>query len=331
MNTEETRNPEPDAPAADRETVGQLLRTAREKRGKTLRDVADYLRIRMLYLEALEESRFKDLPGPAYALGFLRSYANYLGLDASKMVAHFKAEKSDLKKKTELVFPEPLPVKSFSTSALILSGILLLGIFYAGWWYLSDRGTEVLETARLETPGQAEPANGGDNNSGAETADAPAPVMPVPPQAAETASAPESAPPPVPAQPEAAASVQPAPAAATPPAAAREPASAAPAPAIPAAPATAVTPPAAASAAGGIVVEATGESWLELYTPEGETLFRGLMQPGMVQRLPDRNKVVLTTGSAGALTITVDGRQLEPLGPLGALRRNITIPAGDDS
>jgi cytoskeletal protein RodZ len=59
--------------------IGASLRTAREKRGLTAEDVHMSLRIRERYLRALEEERWELLPGDAYAKGFLRTYAEFLG------------------------------------------------------------------------------------------------------------------------------------------------------------------------------------------------------------------------------------------------------------
>ena len=74
------------------DTVGAELRAARLKRGEDLRSIAAALRIRREQLEALEEGRHDDLPGRAYAIGFVRSYAEFLGLDVSHVVDRFKFE-----------------------------------------------------------------------------------------------------------------------------------------------------------------------------------------------------------------------------------------------
>ncbi len=71
---------------------GQDLRTARLRRGDDLATVSRYLKIRKDHLEALEEDRIEALPGRTYAVGFIRSYADYLGLDAVQCVERFKAE-----------------------------------------------------------------------------------------------------------------------------------------------------------------------------------------------------------------------------------------------
>jgi cytoskeleton protein RodZ len=74
------------------ETVGQDLRTARLRRGDDLASVSRVLKIRRDHLEALEEDRLEALPGRTYAVGFVRSYAEYLGLDVNQCVERFKAE-----------------------------------------------------------------------------------------------------------------------------------------------------------------------------------------------------------------------------------------------
>lgn len=74
------------------DTVGQDLRTARLRRGDDLASVSRVLKIRKDHLEALEEDRPDALPGRTYAIGFIRSYADYLGLDAVQCVERYKAE-----------------------------------------------------------------------------------------------------------------------------------------------------------------------------------------------------------------------------------------------
>ena len=66
--------------------LGADLKAAREHKGLDLREVADELRIRHVHLQAIEEGYFDDLPGPVYAVGFVRSYAEYLGLDGEVAV-----------------------------------------------------------------------------------------------------------------------------------------------------------------------------------------------------------------------------------------------------
>ena len=86
--------PVADLPVADLpvERVGQVLCKARQRKGKQLGEVWLELKIRPQHLIAIEEGRFEALPGRIYAIGFVRSYAAYLGLDAEDCVHRLKAE-----------------------------------------------------------------------------------------------------------------------------------------------------------------------------------------------------------------------------------------------
>ena len=72
--------------------VGQDLRRERQRRTKSLLDVSSALKILPDYLTAIETGRFEDLPARVYAVGYVRSYAAYLGLDAASLAARFKTE-----------------------------------------------------------------------------------------------------------------------------------------------------------------------------------------------------------------------------------------------
>jgi len=70
--------------------IGNVLRQAREAKNLSLADVEKEIKIRSRYLEALENEEFDVLPGNVYMLGFLRSYASFLGLDANELVGQLK-------------------------------------------------------------------------------------------------------------------------------------------------------------------------------------------------------------------------------------------------
>jgi transcriptional regulator with XRE-family HTH domain len=72
--------------------AGRKLAEARRQRGWTLEEVADRIRIRRDFLAALEEMNVKVLPGKAYTLAFLRSYAKELGIDEKAIVEQFQDE-----------------------------------------------------------------------------------------------------------------------------------------------------------------------------------------------------------------------------------------------
>ena len=71
--------------------IGSALREARERLGLELGDVERDTRIRTRYLAALEQERFELLPGRAYAKGFLRVYAEFVGLDGKLLIEAFDA------------------------------------------------------------------------------------------------------------------------------------------------------------------------------------------------------------------------------------------------
>ena len=71
--------------------IGSSLREARMRRGLELSQVERDTRIRPRYLMALEEEQFDVLPGPAYTRGFLRTYADYLGLDAQRFIDEYNS------------------------------------------------------------------------------------------------------------------------------------------------------------------------------------------------------------------------------------------------
>jgi transcriptional regulator with XRE-family HTH domain len=71
--------------------LGDMLRNAREKKNLSINAVAEAIRIKPSYLEALEHDEYAALPGPAYITGFLRNYASYLGLHPDDIVQEYYA------------------------------------------------------------------------------------------------------------------------------------------------------------------------------------------------------------------------------------------------
>ena len=128
-----------------RDSVATILREAREQHDRSLRDVASSLNIRYVYLQAIEDGQFDKLPGTTYAIGFLRSYAEHLGLDGADVVNRFKAEVAGLDKKTQLVFPTPVPEGKVPGGALILVSVLFLALAYGAWSFFSSQDERVAE------------------------------------------------------------------------------------------------------------------------------------------------------------------------------------------
>ncbi len=125
--------------------VADTLSGAREEHGQDLHAVAQVLRIRYDYLEAIENGAFERLQGTTYAHGFLRTNAEILGLDGEEIVERFKQEMHGIESKPELVFPEPVAESRIPGGAIILISAVLLGLAYGSWFYLSNQGKSVAD------------------------------------------------------------------------------------------------------------------------------------------------------------------------------------------
>ena len=127
------------------EGIGEILRRRRESYGQDLPTVAAQLHIRLAYLRAVESGRFKDLPGMAYAAGFVRSYGDYLGLDGEELVRLFREEVAGVDRQVPLNVPIVASEGRIPGGAiLLLSGFLAL-LAYGAWYYLADRHKSFLD------------------------------------------------------------------------------------------------------------------------------------------------------------------------------------------
>ncbi len=76
--------------------IGQALKAIREQRKLSLEDVADITRVRRVYLADIEAMRLDKLPSRPFTIGYIRAYAEALGLDGEAAVERFKSEEPDL-------------------------------------------------------------------------------------------------------------------------------------------------------------------------------------------------------------------------------------------
>jgi cytoskeleton protein RodZ len=450
----------PETESFDAAELGAMMREMRENLGHELDAVARDLRIRLVYLEAIEAGRLTDLPGNAYVSGFLRSYSDFLGLDGKEIVRRFKMAGAKISSQPQLHLPSPVEEGRLPTASILLVAAVIAAAAYGGWYYMSGSGKGPMETVAslpqefsslvddaknqtaptaMATTPEAPAARSDTGSDGSQDSDAappetsgatepsapetPLPAVssseesavtaaadtvrtasgpasttgvpvtepekaPVAPEAAEAAgsvpeqaasaavtampTAPTSATEAVEAQVATAAtsdvpSVPAAPAAPATEAPADEPATMAapapaPAPAVVSAPSSndvvrtaAVPPPVRSNAApivasdprppaaapsspttpstgapsGGvrIVVRATADSYVAVRTSDNEPLFSQLMRPGDSYEVPSGADLTLETGNAGGLQISVGGKRVPPLGPIGEIRRNIPLDA----
>ena len=100
------------------QSIGQTLRQTREDQRITLDKASEVTRIRVAYLQALEADDHATLPSPVQTRGFLRNYAEYLGLNFDQLIANVRALKTnpdeiigplDITPESETQTLDPLP------------------------------------------------------------------------------------------------------------------------------------------------------------------------------------------------------------------------------
>jgi helix-turn-helix protein/uncharacterized protein DUF4115 len=110
--------------------IGASLREARVKRGLSPADVHKAIRIRDRYLQALEEERWELLPGDAYVKGFLRTYADFLGLDGNLYVDEYSSRFAQ--REEQPLAPQPMARDSGSGRGVgLLRPLVAIGVIVA--------------------------------------------------------------------------------------------------------------------------------------------------------------------------------------------------------
>jgi len=140
------------------ESIGETLREARHQRHASLEDASRATRIKMDILEQLEADEFDRLAAPTYTKGFLRLYAEYLGLDSQSLVdaylrsqgglrrqgLHMETEKNiRARKPSEL----HLPLRSVGLVVVALTAVVFVSVLIKN--LLSHHGQPVSSSARI--------------------------------------------------------------------------------------------------------------------------------------------------------------------------------------
>jgi len=135
------------SPASLKLSVAELLRKRREELGKDLKNVEAATNVRTKYLERIEVGDYEHLPDDVYTLGYIKSYADYLGFETTPVVNMYKKERASfnqahgqslLVQKASRLGLKPIGKKGFaftSKSLLILFATLVfvLIVAYFGW------------------------------------------------------------------------------------------------------------------------------------------------------------------------------------------------------
>src|SRR6056297_420157 len=141
------------------ESIGEKLKTAREEKGYSPDQVARDTNIARRFILAMEQEDFSAFPGDTYLLGFLRNYADYLGLDSERLVTLYRNMK---------IQEQPVPMEELIQGkkrspgvgmiiGIVLGIAVLAGGGYGGYVYFTgetDDGKVVEE--------QGEPQNSQD-------------------------------------------------------------------------------------------------------------------------------------------------------------------------
>lgn len=301
-----------------------MLRDRRVELGHSIETVAAQTHIKIGYLKAIEEGRRRDLPGAAYTIGFVRTYADFLGFDGNRLVTDFHAQLAGTRTRaTPEQTAQAAPVlPRLTISPVMIAGaalvVVLVGFFL--WGYLSDGtgSTESMEeaqdvaesdtadTADAQGAGDAEPAATEDAAVGAATGETAAT------QNAAVASTPEPA----------AGDEQ----AATAPIEDQVPPESETADAAEQSPAEVQEATAEEGAGTGkVVLRAKLESWVQITNAKGEPILSRVLRSGETYTVPNEKGLMLTTGNAGGIEILLDGKKLKSLGSVGLVRRDIAL------
>lgn len=135
---------------------GAILKKTREEKGFSFQDVESVTKIRVKYLEALENEEYKVLPGATYTKGFLRNYARFLGLDQEEIINLYNLSFQTKLEDEEKNVPVPLePVRTgpnlIKPAVVILIALILAAIIYA-IFYLGKGDSDLKNSNFNPTP-----------------------------------------------------------------------------------------------------------------------------------------------------------------------------------
>lgn len=122
--------------------AGPKLAEARRQLGLSIQEVAERIRVRREFLEALEAMNVKLLPGKAYALAFLRSYARALGVDEKQIVVQFQEECALSREDAEKQVRNPKSKPRQERPWLLAAGFGLVALGVVGWRAMETLGPE---------------------------------------------------------------------------------------------------------------------------------------------------------------------------------------------
>jgi len=340
-------------------SFGERLRREREMRGISLDEIATATKISTRNLRALEEEKFKQLPGGIFNKGFVRAYAKFLGIDEEQMVAEYVAASQDTDAARDQKLQQDLskvdfrhdeeeqreislePKSQWGTIAVI---VLIAAAVFGGYEIYQKRKAE-RQTQRIESqqvqapPAQAptpatttisSPSTGATNNASAPNITSTSPNTTNSSQPAITLAStpptntPKATPP----------STTPSltTAVTTPTTAAAKPASEKPPATNTAAKsdAKATAPEVSSSVAGTAIdvkIHANQSSWISIIA-DGKTIMSGILSPASEKAVRAKEQVVVVIGNASGVEVTYNGKMLETVSKGQDVRKIKFTPSG---
>jgi cytoskeleton protein RodZ len=301
--------PTPLLAGEDAPSVGIQLRRAREQRKLTLTQVSRELRLKEEILRAIESGQHSSLPNHSFAVGYVRAYAGYLGIDPRGAAAKFKDEVgTPVTAPATLNVPRPMREGRFPGRFMVSASLVLAALVYGGWYLHvtenADPAASLASSAKGSAPakGDGKPSssvvatnslNPGSNSSKVPEAGKPSaaatPDEPgTKPETTETrADAPRGA------NSEVGGTT-----------------SKNPAPVVP---------------ADLVVLKAKALVWLDIREPTGAVIMQKALKAGEEFHLPQGKKLIANIGNPPGLEISVGGRVLKPIGNAGRPMTNVSL------
>ena len=272
-------------------SVGKLCLDARLNKGLTQEQAGTLLKVRVKVIKDFEEGEHIDLPGLAYKVGFVRSYARLLDLDGDLLVKEFKEslELTSFKEEYKFLTPE-LNKNNFLPIGVVVSVFIAI-LSYTGWYY-SDRSNKIAEvsdqkteeifskTAEIENNNYVIIEENFSNNLPSSKTNDEKKVQELNSKITMNGNKSEIM---IPKNTELSATAN-----------ERDPSS-------------------------EMVLKATGNSWVEIEDMEGNILMTRLMRPGETYVVPNINGLTFNTGNAGALSLSQGDVIVPKLGEVGEI------------
>ena len=276
---------------AELSSVGKLCLDARLNKGLTQEQAGTLLKVRVKIIKDFEDGEHIDLPGLAYKVGFVRSYARLLDLDGDLLVKEFKEslELTSFKEEYKFLTPE-LNKNNFLPIGVVISVFIAI-LSYTGWYYsdrsnkieqVSDQKTEEMfsKTAEIENNSYVIIEENFSNNLLSSKTNDENKVKELNSKITLSDNKVESM---ISKNTELSATAN-----------ERDPST-------------------------EMVLKATGNSWVEIEDMEGNILMTRLMRPGETYVVPNINGLTFNTGNAGALSLSQGDIVVPKLGEVGEI------------